>query len=261
MCFAHDARPPELPADLRRIAGAAPGERLELTSADGTRFAAYVSVPPGAGRTAVVILPDVRGLYRFYEELAERFAAAGHPAVTFDYFGRTAGAGARDDDFDYWPHVEQTRVELVQQDAAAARDALLERVGGDAAGVPVATVGFCYGGFQSFVAAASSELGLDGAVGFYGALSGKRFGVAPKDVAGDMACPVLGLFGGADQGIPEDEVEAFDAALEAAGVPHEVHVYPGAPHSFFDRAYEQFAAESEDAWRRTLAFLEGLAAG
>jgi carboxymethylenebutenolidase len=255
MCFSHDARPPELPADLRRIAGAAPGERLELSSADGTRFAAYVSVPPDAGRAAVVILPDVRGLYPFYEELAERFAAAGHPAVAFDYFGRTAGAEARGDDFDFWPHVEQTTVEQIQQDAVAARDALLERAGGAGA---VAAVGFCFGGFQAFMAATSEPLALDGTVGFYGALNGKRFGVRPADSAGDVRCPVLGLFGGEDQSIPVSEVEEFDAALAAAGVDHEVHVYPGAPHSFFDRAYEQFATESEDAWRRTLAFLGDL---
>jgi carboxymethylenebutenolidase len=252
VCFDHRAAPPDLPADLRRIAGAAAGERLELTSADGTSFSAFLSVPPGDGRAGVVILPDVRGLYPFYEELAERFAAAGHPAIAFDYFGRTAGLGPRDDDFDFWPHVTQTRVTLVQQDALAARDALRAQAGE----VPVVTVGFCYGGFQSFMAATSAELGLAGAVGFYGALSGERFGVAPADRAGDVRCPVLGLFGGADKGIPVEQVEAYEAALSAAGADHDIHVYPGAPHSFFDRAQEQFAAESEDAWRRTLAFLE-----
>jgi carboxymethylenebutenolidase len=256
MCFDADSRPPELPADLRRIAGAAPGERIELESADGTRFSAFVSVPPEAGGAGVVIFPDVRGLYPFYETLAERFAAAGHPAAVLDYFGRTAGLGPRDDDFDYWPHVTETTVEQVQADAVAARDALLERAGPR----PVASVGFCYGGFQSFMAATSAELGLAGAVGFYGALSGKRFGVAPTDRAADVRCPVLGLFGGADEGIPIEQIEAYDAALEAAGVEHEIHVYPGAPHSFFDRKYEQFAAESEDAWRRTLAFLGRLTA-
>src|SRR4051794_4401350 len=151
VCFAHDARPPELPADLRRIAGAAPGERLELRSADGTSFSAFVSQPPGDATAGVVILPDVPGPYPLYEDLAERFAAAGHPAITLDYFGRTAGLGPRDDDFDFWPHVMETRVEQVQQDAVAARDALRERTGD----IPVFTVGFCYGGFQSFMAATS----------------------------------------------------------------------------------------------------------
>ena len=62
--------------------------------------------------------------------------------------------------------------------------------------------------------------------------------------------------GGDDPGIPLEEVTAFDEALDAAGVEHEVVIYPGAPHSFFDRKYEEFTADSEDAWGRVLAFLE-----
>ena len=67
-----------------------------------------------------MILPDVRGLYRFYEELALRFAERGHAALAIDYFGRTAGVAKRDDDFDYMPHVEQTTVAGIQADVAAA---------------------------------------------------------------------------------------------------------------------------------------------
>ena len=67
-----------------------------------------------------MILPDVRGLYRFYEELALRFAERGHAAIAIDYFGRTAGVAKRDDDFDYMPHVEQTTVAGIQADVAAA---------------------------------------------------------------------------------------------------------------------------------------------
>jgi len=62
--------------------------------------------------------------------------------------------------------------------------------------------------------------------------------------------------GGADQGIPVSDIEAFRDAMNAAGVKNEVVIYDGAPHSFFDRAFEQFATESEDAWKRMLAFVE-----
>ena len=64
---------------------------LVLEAADGNRFAAFAAMPEEPGRVGVVILPDVRGLYRFYEELALRFAERGYAAVAFDYFGRTAG--------------------------------------------------------------------------------------------------------------------------------------------------------------------------
>lgn len=253
MCFDHDASPPELPADLRRppLAGGAPGERIELTSADGTAFSGFVAAREGEG-AGVVVIPDVRGHYPFYEQVCDRFAEAGHPAITFDPFGRTAGLGPRDDDFDFWPEVTQTTPEGVQADVAACVAELVARSGER----PVVTVGFCFGGLQSFLAATRPELGLAGAVGFYGALDGTRLGQpSPKDVAGTTTVPVLGLFGGADDAIPEDQRAAFAAGLAESGVEHDIVVYPGAPHSFFDRKAEEFAEASEDAWRRTLAFL------
>jgi carboxymethylenebutenolidase len=70
-----------------------------------------------------------------------------------------------------------------------------------------------------------------------------------------MRAPVLALQGGDDPVIPVEDSQAFDRALSEAGVEHEVVIYEGAPHSFFDRKYEEFAADSEDAWNRVLAFL------
>src|SRR4030095_166012 len=72
----------------------------------------------GPGAVGVVILPDIRGLYSFYEQLAEGSADAGHPAIAFDFFGRTAGTGIRGDDFDFQPHVAQTRLDQLQADTA-----------------------------------------------------------------------------------------------------------------------------------------------
>src|SRR5436190_5094019 len=252
MCFDFDSRPPELPADLALppLAGGSRAELLELTSRDGTRFSAALAQAPEGRDVGVVILPDVRGLYRFYEELAERFAQAGHHAIAIDYFGRTAGLGPRGEDFDYMPEVAKTRVEQVQDDAKAALDALRERTGVRGA----VAVGFCFGGAQAFYAAASDELALDGVVGFYGVLE-REGRPRPADLAADMRCPVLGLFGGADQAIAPEHIERFGRALEEAGVEHELVTYPGAPHSFFDRKFEEHAAACEDAWRRVIEVL------
>jgi len=236
------------------MAGGAAAELLELTSADGTRFSAALAEAPDGAARAIVILPDVRGLYRFYVELAERFAQAGHHAIAIDYFGRTAGTGEHNKDFEYMPHVMQTTVAQVQADALAALEALRERTGASAA----ATVGFCFGGSQSFAAAASAELALDRVVGFYGRLVPAREGApAPIELAPQLRCPVLGLFGGTDEAIPPDHVEAFERGLREGGVEHEIHVYPGAPHSFFDRAFAEHAEACDDAWRRMLGFLGG----
>ena len=204
--------------------------------------------PSGAG---IVILPDVRGLYRFYEELALRFAERGHAAIAIDYFGRTAGVEKRDDDFEYMPHVLETTVEGVQADVAAA----VARLRSDGA-TAVFSVGFCFGGRNSWLAAAGGH-GLAGSIGFYGRPGPGRDGSAgPAQRAAELKAPILALMGGADEGIPVEDVRAFERALEEAGVEHEIAIYDGAPHSFFDRKFEEFADASADAWDRTLAFVE-----
>ena len=252
MCFEFDASPPDLPADLalRPVAGGAAAEIVEATAPDGNRFSAAVAMAPEANEPAVVILPDVRGLYRFYAELAERFAQAGHSAIAIDYFGRTAGLGERDEDFAYMEHVAQTRVEGVQADIAGAIEVLRER-----GATRFATVGFCFGGSHSFLAAANPDLPLERAVGFYGGLAERPNRPSPIATADRTRCPVLGLFGGADDHIPQEQIDEYARGLDDAGVEHEMVSYPGAPHSFFDRKYEEHAEACEDAWRRTLAFL------
>jgi carboxymethylenebutenolidase len=259
MCFAADARPPALPRDLVRapIAGGAGAEQLELTSADGTRFLAAFAEAPDPQGAAVVIFPDIRGLFSFYSELAERFAQAGHHAIVVDYFGRTAGTAPRDDTFDRMGHIAQTTPGQIQADAAAAIATLRERVGD----VPVVTVGFCFGGRQSYLASTNRDLGLAGIVAFYGGLGSGRPGMpTPLGHEPEMHGPMLGLFGGSDSSIPPELVEEFDGRLTAAGVEHEFVVYPGAPHSFFDGAQDAYADASADAWRRVLGFLDGIPA-
>jgi carboxymethylenebutenolidase len=257
MCFDFDARPPDLPAEYAPIAGGAAAETLELTSADGTRFSVALAESPTGSDPAVLILPDVRGLYRFYIELAERFADAGHHAIAMDYFGRTAGVGERGEDFEYMPHAQATTVEQIQADALAARETLIERTGARS----VVTVGFCFGGTHSFLATTSAELNLSGAVAFYGGLSGERWGIrGPLARVAELRGPLLGLYGGADQGIPVEQVEQFERALSDAGTEEEIHVYAGAPHSFFDRTYDEHAEACADAWRRVLGFLSDVGA-
>jgi len=246
MCFDLDSTPP-----VPVIAGAAVAhEDLILESEDGNRFAAFAAMPDEPSGRGIVILPDVRGLYRFYEELALRFAERGFPAVAFDYFGRTAGVSKRDDDFAYMEQVALTTPEGIQADVGAAVGYLR-----DAGAVSVFTVGFCFGGRNSWLSAAGGH-GIAGAVGFYG-MPAERNGLpGPTQRAAEIAAPILALQAGDDQNITAEHNAAFDAALTAAGVEHEVITYPGAPHSFFDRKFEDYAAASDDAWARTIAFVE-----
>ena len=248
MCFERDSLPP-----IPVISGAAVShDELVLEAGDGNRFAAFAALPDEAARAGVVILPDVRGLYRFYEELALRFAERGYAAIAFDYFGRTAGVGKRDDDFEYMPHVQATTADGIQADVAAAVEWLRMRAGADT----VFTVGFCMGGRQSWLSAAGGH-GLAGAIGFYGRPGRGQDGApGPVQRAPEMACPILALQAGDDRNITADDNAELQRALEAAGVEHELVTYDGAPHSFFDRKQEEFAAASDDAWQRTLAFID-----
>jgi carboxymethylenebutenolidase len=245
MCFDSDSLPP-----IPVISGAAVShDDLVLETADGNRFAAFSAVSEVPSAVGVVILPDVRGLYRFYEELALRFAERGYPAIAFDYFGRTAGVEKRDDDFEYMPHVQQTTPEGVQADVAAAVAHL--RAQGVAS---IFTVGFCFGGRYSWISAADGH-GLAGAVGFYGQPKEREW-PGPTRRAGEMECPILALQAGDDQNITAEDNAAFEQALADAGVEHELVTYEGAPHSFFDRKQEEFADVSTDAWSRVLTFID-----
>jgi carboxymethylenebutenolidase len=246
MCFDTDSAPP-----IPVIAGAAIShEDLVLRAADGNELAAFLATPDGEPATGVVILPDVRGLYRFYEELALRFAERGHAAIALDYFGRTAGTEKRDDDFEYGPHVDRTTDDGVQADTRAAVEELRRRGCSS-----VVTVGCCFGGRASWVAAASGH-GLAGAIGFYGSPTRQRGGPSAVERVGEMECAILALQAGDDQNITAEDNAAFEEALTGAGVEHEIVVYDGAPHSFFDRKQADFADASDDAWRRTLAFVD-----
>jgi carboxymethylenebutenolidase len=245
VCFDLDSLPP-----IPVLTGAAVShDDLVLEARDGNRFAAFAASPdePSVG---IVILPDVRGLYRFYEELALRFAERGYTAVAFDYFGRTAGVAKRGGDFEYMPHVQQTTPDGIQADVAAA----VEHLRGKGLRA-IFTVGFCFGGRNSWLAAASGH-GLAVAVGFYG-MPAERSGVpGPTQRAGQIAAPILALQAGDDHNITADHNAEFERALTAAGVEHELVTYDGAPHSFFDRRQEDFADASQDAWERVLGFID-----
>ena len=141
----------------------------------------------------------------------------------------------------------------MQADARAAVEELRRRGAG-----AIFSVGFCFGGRASWLAAASGH-GLAGAIGFYGSPTRERGGPSAVARAREMACPILALQAGDDANITADDNAAFDVALAAAGVEHEIVTYDGAPHSFFDRKQEEYQEASDDAWRRVLGFVDRLA--
>ncbi|GAA3007953.1 YghX family hydrolase [Kitasatospora albolonga] len=238
MCHPTDSRPPGIEN---------PGEVAEhgivrLTTEDGNVFEAYRAVPAEPNGRSVVILPDVRGVHPYYRELAQRFAEAGFTVLALDYYGRTAGIGARDDEFDWQQYLPLVQPDEVALDVKAAVAHLAETAPG-----PVFTVGFCFGGSQSWRLSAAG-LGLAGTIGFYG---------QPKlveDAVDGMEVPLLLLIAGSDVATTPEEFDAFTGALEKAGKTYESQVYEGAPHSFFDRGFAEWQEACTDAWGRILDF-------
>lgn len=217
-----------------------------LASSDGTQFGAYYAHPNAPSTRGVVILPDVRGLHQFYKDLAVRFAEAGMHAVAIDYFGRTAGIGDRGEDFPFREHVDQMDYANVDLDVAAAVEWLRGLAGGSVRSI--FTVGFCLGGCLSWQQS-SADHGLQGCVGFYG---------PPQRITArwdQMTVPIVLLQAGDDAHLLEP-AEQMVKNLESRGVEVEFKVYEGAPHSFFDRRFEEHRAACDDAWRRVLDFVD-----
>lgn len=261
MCY----NPDDLPPDPPGAAGEATGYDMELVSSDGTHFQAYFAHPaPTVGdttdpRSHVIIYPDVRGLHGFYRAFAMRLAEQGVHALAIDYFGRTAGLHtARDDSFEFMPHVQQVEFPNFLNDVRAGIAYLQDHaVAAGASSPAIFTLGFCMGGALSLLTAAE-DLPLAGAIALYSGF-GRRFAgteTTTMDRTQSIRVPVLGLYGGADTGIPAEQVQELEQNLDAAGVPNEIHIYPGAPHSFMDRKAQDYAEESADAWRRILGFIQ-----
>ncbi len=249
MCHDDTARPPYPPG----ASGTARGEDIVLTAADGNRLAAYAAHLVRPASAQVAIFGDARGLGPFYKELALRFAEVGIAAVAIDYYGRTAGLTAHDASFEFMPHLNQLKLQGLLADTAAALAYLRAGAGRERA---TFTLGFCMGGALSFLNG-TSDAGLAGAIGFY-AFSGTAAFFDDRsflDSAEQITWPVLGLFGDADKVIPVSDVHTFDEKLDRAGVEHEITIYPGAPHGFFEIQQAEYAEASADAWKRVLDFI------
>ena len=155
------------------------------------------------------------------------------------------------------PSVTPERARTLMQQASADPDALLAQVAKAAAllrtqhrATGVAVLGWCFGGGWSLQTALRLPGEVDAAVVYYGRVVTDREQLAALDD------PLLGLFGGADEGIPVDDVRRFAGLLEELDKDATIEIYEGAAHAFANPSGERYDAQAaEDAWRRTLEFL------
>lgn len=215
-------------------------------------IAAYYAKPKGGKNLPIVLLVhEIWSVHEYFKDLCRRLAKLGYLAVAPDFFGRQGDITnlERDDIFKIVSRVPDAQV-MADLDGAASWAAAN---GGDVARLGVS--GFCWGGRIVWLYAAHSS-GLKAGVAWYGKVEGTPDALHPKlpiDVAGVLKAPVLGLYGGADAGIPNDGVDRMNVALKAAGSPSCIHTYPDMPHAFhadYRPSYRKEAAE--DGWRRML---------
>lgn len=213
-------------------------------ASNGGETPGYLSAPTGKGEHAgIVILQEWWGLVGHIKDVGDRFAREGFVTLAPDlYHGETADE----------PNEARKLAMALDRDravgeiAGAARYLLEnERVQPKKIGV----VGWCMGGGLCLSAAAEVEA-IGAAVVFYG---------RPLEASDTVkiTAPVLGLYGELDQGIPVSMVKDFEAELEKNSIPHEINIYPGAQHAFFNEERPQAYAEdaAEDAWKKTLDWL------
>lgn len=229
---------------------------IRVPAGDGT-IAAYCAKPSGKSNLPIVLLVhEIWSVHEYFKDLCRRLAHAGYLAIAPDLFGRQGDVAnlERDDIFKIVSRVPDAQV-MSDLDAAASWAA---GHGGDANRLGV--TGFCWGGRIAWLYAAHNAK-LKAGVAWYGKVEGAADALHPRhpvELARELKAPVLGLYGGADAGIPNDGVDRMRAALKAAGKPSEIHTYPDAPHAFHaDYRPSYRKGPAEDGWRRMIEWFRG----
>ena len=224
----------------------------KIPVADG-EIPAYYAKPAGKTNVPVVlVVQEIFGVHEHIKDVARRFAKAGYLAVAPALYARQGDVSKLTNYDDIRPIVAKVPDAQVMGDLDAAA-AWAAKNGGDAS--KLAVTGFCWGGRIVWLYAAHNP-SLKAGVAWYGPLEGQTNELRPKhpiDLAKELKAPVLGLYGGADGGIPNEGVDRMRAALKAADKPSQIVTYPDTPHGFnadYRPTYRKEAAD--DGWRRLM---------
>jgi len=223
----------------------------------GSEMVAYRAMP--AGKTAlpvVLVVSEIFGVHEYIADVCRRLAKEGYLAIAPELFARYG-------DPRKMSNISDILSDIVAKtpDAGVAKDidacvAWAGKNGGNVARLGI--TGFCWGGRQTWLYAAHNPA-LKAGVAWYGRIDGEitdRTPNYPLDPAAQIKAPVLGLYGGADQGISLDDVQSMMDALAKAGSKSHIHVYDGAPHAFHADYRPSYRKEpAEDGWKRMLEWL------
>ena len=224
---------------------------VKIPTADG-QIPAYRAMPEsGNSFPVVLVVHEIFGVHEHIKDVCRRFAKLGHMAIAPELYARQGDVSQVSDREIILKIVSKVPDAQVMSDLDAAASWAEKSGKGNVA--KLGLTGFCWGGRIAWLYAAHNPR-LKAAVAWYGRLVGQTSDLQPKhpvDLAGSLKAPVLGLYGGLDQGIPLDTVEKMRQALKAAGSPSEIIVYPNAGHGLhadYRPSYHQESAQ--DGWKR-----------
>ena len=238
-------------------AGLAAGE-VKIPTSDGS-IPAYRAMPSkGRAFPVVVVVQEIFGVHEHIKDVCRRLAKLGYLAVAPELYARQGAVSKLTDVNDI---ITKVVSKVPDAQVMADLDATVAWVkeSGEGNVEKLGVTGFCWGGRIVWLYAAHNPR-AKAAVAWYGRLVGKPSELQPKhpiDIAASLKVPVLGLYGGDDQGIPLDTVEQMRKALQEAGSPSEIVVYPNTPHGFYADYRASYRKEqAEDGWRRLQAWFK-----
>jgi carboxymethylenebutenolidase len=239
-------QPTPSPAAQGDAASPIRSQTVRYATVNGKEVNGYLAYPASAegGLPAVLVFHEWWGLNDNIKSMADQLAGQGYVALAADLYGGRVAS-------------QPEAARSLMEEALKNRDALGQNLRQAHAylkeqvkATRVGTIGWCFGGSMSLQAALVVPDQVDAAIIYYGHVNGDVEELKP------LKAPVLGLFGGADQGIPIESVRAFEAALKSLGKPVTIQVYEGAGHAFANPSGTNYKADAAaDAWQKSLAFL------
>jgi carboxymethylenebutenolidase len=230
---------------------------VKIKTAD-VEIPAYRAMPQAGGPFPVVlVVQEIFGVHEHIKDVCRRLAKLGYFAIAPELYARQGDVSKLKSIDEIRPIVAKVPDAQVMSDLDATVAFAKESGKGNVD--KLAITGFCWGGRITWLYTAHNP-NVKAGVAWYGRLVGDVTDLTPKnpvDVAADLKGPVLGLYGGADQGIPLDTIEKMRAACKAAGKTCEIVVYDGAPHAFhadYRPSYREQPAK--DGWTRLVAWLK-----
>jgi carboxymethylenebutenolidase len=237
-------------------AGLAAGE-VKIPTANGD-IPAYRAMPAnGRNLAAILVVQEIFGVHEHIKDVCRRFAKAGYLAIAPELYYRQGDVSKLKDNKEIFAQVVSKVPDaqvMADLDAAAA---WASKNGGD--GKRLGITGFCWGGRIAWLYTAHNP-NVKAGVAWYGRLAGPSNDMTPKhplDLVDRINAPVLGLYGGADAGIPNDTVEKMNAELKAKGKPSMIHLYPDTPHAFHADYRPSYRKEqAADGWKRATGWFK-----